>query len=176
MELGYKRIFWGFFFATFHLNIGPIQVFPDIIGWFIVAFGIAILNSNYECNEWEKALFFNKIIIVVLLIAHLLTWAGITALTIFPFSQILTGILILLISYYILEGARLYYESRELEWLAGYCTLRQKAVILLAFEYLMLSCINSILNNKIIYYLVIIVYMLLIIWFMKMMSVLKRCN
>lgn len=55
MTSGYKKIYWGLFFSTFHLNLGNIQVLPAFIGWLIVAYGLYILHQETSHSSFKLA-------------------------------------------------------------------------------------------------------------------------
>ena len=62
MASGYRKIFWGFFIATFHLNLGSLMIFPPFIGYVMIMIGISMLHQKYDANEFQyaKMLFFLK--------------------------------------------------------------------------------------------------------------------
>lgn len=51
MNNGYKKIFWGFVFATFHINLGAIQIVPTFIGYIIIYLGIEKIAKDYNLKE-----------------------------------------------------------------------------------------------------------------------------
>lgn len=55
MEQGYKKIFWGFLITVFDINIGPINILPDFIGYYIIGSGIYIIYEKFENNNLKTA-------------------------------------------------------------------------------------------------------------------------
>ena len=43
MKKGFKDITWGLILATFHINLGTIEIVPSFIGWILVAVGVSTL-------------------------------------------------------------------------------------------------------------------------------------
>lgn len=56
MYQGYRTIFWGFVFITFHINLGSIQILPGFVGCLIMAYGVGLLVRQYSCEPFRKAL------------------------------------------------------------------------------------------------------------------------
>lgn len=51
---GYNRLFWGIIFVIFNFNIGPVNIFPDFIGYIIIFSGLNLIseqNPNYETGK-----------------------------------------------------------------------------------------------------------------------------
>jgi len=55
MVQGYRRIFWGIFFMTFHFDIGSIQILPVFVGILIIYSGIKYIGEEFECGHLLKA-------------------------------------------------------------------------------------------------------------------------
>ena len=55
MTTGYNKIFWGFIFLTFHINLGSIKLLPDFISYIIIYFGIKELLEEYNLGSLKKA-------------------------------------------------------------------------------------------------------------------------
>lgn len=49
MEKGFRKIFWGFIFLLFHINLGTFQIIPDCISYYIILNGVDFLFEN--CNN-----------------------------------------------------------------------------------------------------------------------------
>jgi hypothetical protein len=43
---GYNKLFWGTVFIILKINIGPIDILPDFVGYLIMFFGICELSSQ----------------------------------------------------------------------------------------------------------------------------------
>ena len=46
MARGYRRCFWGTFLLLFHINIGPIPIFPDFVGLLVLLSGLNQLRMR----------------------------------------------------------------------------------------------------------------------------------
>ena len=55
MEAGYKKIFWGFLITIFNINLGPINILPDFIGYYIMGFGISKIYEEYQDQNLKSA-------------------------------------------------------------------------------------------------------------------------
>ena len=51
MTTGYNKIFWGFIFLIFHINLGSIKLLPDFISYIIIYFGIKELLEEYKLGH-----------------------------------------------------------------------------------------------------------------------------
>jgi hypothetical protein len=60
MKKGYNNITLGLILATFHINLGTLQIVPTFIGWIIVAMGVdsllkpegqALMNKSKKLSE-----------------------------------------------------------------------------------------------------------------------------
>lgn len=80
MKDGYNKIFWGMFFATFHINLGAIEVLPNFVGLLIVCSGIKEILKDYKYDSFEKALNYISIQMLISFIAFVLPFIGLTTL------------------------------------------------------------------------------------------------
>lgn len=80
MEIGYRRIFWGMFFSTFHFNLGFIEIIPSFIGLLMVCSGIKELLKDYEYESFEKALKYISIQALMSFIDFVLPFIGLAAI------------------------------------------------------------------------------------------------
>lgn len=55
MKKGYKKIFWGFIFMTFHINIGRVPIIPNFISYIIIYCGIKNIVENYNLRSFKIA-------------------------------------------------------------------------------------------------------------------------
>lgn len=53
-ESGYNKLFWGIIFIIFNINIGPINIMPNFIGYLFILSGINILIHQNEYYERAK--------------------------------------------------------------------------------------------------------------------------
>ena len=68
MYEGLNKMFWGIFFATFHLNLGPVKILPAFVGFMLISSGINTIYVEHKDEEWKKALDLSRIAIVVSLL------------------------------------------------------------------------------------------------------------
>ena len=61
MILGFKKIFWGTIITIFHLNLGPIEILPNFIGFLIISSGIKEVLCKYDNSNLRKALKINSV-------------------------------------------------------------------------------------------------------------------
>ena len=55
MSTGYNKIFWGFIFLTFHINLGSVELLPDFFNYIIIYYGIKELLEEYKLNSLKEA-------------------------------------------------------------------------------------------------------------------------
>lgn len=54
MALGYKKIFWGIFIATFNITIGMFTILPAFVGWIVVVTGLSELERSIHSGAFLK--------------------------------------------------------------------------------------------------------------------------
>ena len=53
----YNKLFWGFIFVILKINIGPLDILPDFLGYFIMYSGIcdlSVQNIYYAKAKWPS--------------------------------------------------------------------------------------------------------------------------
>ena len=55
MNSGYNKIFWGFIFLIFHINLGSIKLLPDFISYMVIYFGIKELLDQYKLESLKQS-------------------------------------------------------------------------------------------------------------------------
>ena len=80
MRDGYKKIFWGMFFSTFHINLGSIEILPNFIGLLIICSGIKEILKEYKYESFEQALKYISIHAVISFIAFVSPFIGLATL------------------------------------------------------------------------------------------------
>lgn len=101
MFCGYRRMFWGILLMLFHINLGPIQVLPDFVGYMLIASGIGYLKNVADSHALCRASIVAKIMIVKSLLEFLLSFFGISLdiplfITVFIMGA-MSGLMLLLI-------------------------------------------------------------------------------
>jgi len=80
MRDGYKKIFWGMFFATFHINLGPIEVLPNFVGLLIICSGIKEILKDYKYDSFEGALKYISLQVLISFITFIFPFIGLASL------------------------------------------------------------------------------------------------
>lgn len=52
MAVGYKKIFWGIFIATFNIKIGMLTILPAFVGWLVVVTGLSELERSTQSGAF----------------------------------------------------------------------------------------------------------------------------
>lgn len=71
MYNGLTKIFWGIFIATFSINLPPIKILPEFVGFIVISSGINSIYNLYNADEFRKALDFSRILIAISLLGGL---------------------------------------------------------------------------------------------------------
>ncbi|MGG7057272.1 hypothetical protein ACQPUY_11540 [Clostridium nigeriense] len=74
---GYKKVFWGMIFTTFHFNLGPIEILPDFIALLIICSGGKEILANYNNASIKIALKLFDIKVFMSFITFVLPFIGI---------------------------------------------------------------------------------------------------
>lgn len=74
---GYKKIFWGMFFTTFHFNLGSIKLLPNFIGILIICSGIREILIEHDNISLNISLKLNNIKAFIAFITFILPFMSI---------------------------------------------------------------------------------------------------
>lgn len=55
MEDKYRKIFWGFIITIFNINLGPINILPDFLGYLFIGAGLGNILDEFENNNIKIA-------------------------------------------------------------------------------------------------------------------------
>ncbi len=176
MYKGYQSIFWGMFFASFHINLSNIEILPLFVAWIIVANGINKLNE-VESGSFSKAKIFALITAGLSFVSGLITLTygsaadGIILPIILP---TVIGIMELLTEYKILQGTVEYLSINDnIEMVQEYTKkMRNYTIFFIIFLTLECIAISSFMEELIV--VVAIFGLILRIWFMYTISNLKK--
>lgn len=111
MFSGYRLIFWGIFFISFHINLGNLQILPNFIGWAMIAGGVGRLRNVQPSASFHKASILAFIAVIYSIIVLLTQFAGSQALDFNPyllFTMMFISIVELLTEYFIIKGSAEY--------------------------------------------------------------------
>ncbi len=53
MEKGYKKVYWGLIVAIFNFHIGPINILPDFLGYFLISSGLSIIQDEDKHDSFK---------------------------------------------------------------------------------------------------------------------------
>lgn len=120
MFSGYRLIFWGIFFISFHINLGNLQLLPNFIGWAMIAGGVGRLRNRQPSESFHKASILAFIAVIYSVITFLTEFAGSQALDFNPyllFTMMFISIVELLTAYFIIKGSAEYlYNCGNIEF------------------------------------------------------------
>ncbi len=120
MFSGYRLIFWGIFFISFHINLGNLQILPNFIGWAMIAGGVGRLRNRQPSENFHKASILAFIAVIYSIITFLTEFAGSQALDFNPyllFTMMFISIVELLTEYFIIKGSAEYlYNCGNIEF------------------------------------------------------------
>ncbi|QHQ60179.1 hypothetical protein Ana3638_04785 [Anaerocolumna sedimenticola] len=177
MSRGYKTIFWGIVFISFHINLGSFQILPNFIGWAMVVSGINQLRTIYNSARFEKASVIALIAVFHSIISLLVTFRYPYADNSSPFMMfwiILISILEILIEYFIIHGSAEYlYDGDDMETADNLVKLFQWYLIIY-FLNTILVCISFTLYNNSLTASAAVIGMVLRVWFLALISRLKK--
>jgi hypothetical protein len=58
LKVNYTRVFWGIILVYFNINLGPVDILPNFIGYYLIASGLAALseeNPSYNIGKIPAA-------------------------------------------------------------------------------------------------------------------------
>ena len=107
MYKGFNKIFWGYLFLTFKINLGPIPILPAFVSWIIIFNGINIILSEKDNENFRraKALVFFQIFLGLIEMAIGIFQLQIVQDRIFLYMTPVGLVLNLIVYYFILEGS-----------------------------------------------------------------------
>ena len=112
MDQGYRKIFWGFIFVTFHLELGLLQLLPPFVGWMILVSGVGeitdrLRGSSISAKSFKQAALYGKILAGLTLIGTIGTLASGGTFLDAPqllYYPVIVVLLEIVTAYFILEG------------------------------------------------------------------------
>lgn len=175
MKGGFKNIFWGILITVFDINLGPINILPNFLGYFIIGSGINKILDEFENKNFITAKTVSNFLGLYSLI---LSIANITALNEgFQYENIIESSLFifsssisLIMAFFILSGTIELYLSRNDSNHAVNIENKQRKYILLHILGLLLIIFSMNFSNAT-YKMTVIIYMIVIqIYFAKIIS------
>lgn len=160
MERGYEKIFWGLLISIFDINLGPINILPDFIGYFILGSGIYKLYEEFVCKEFKIANSLANFLMVYSLFMSVLDYGfssnliG-TDMNSNPIKQIIdmglaifVSSIILIMAFNIISGTISLYKERERITEANNLKKTQRNYTVFYIVGIMLECISLNISNK----------------------------
>lgn len=114
MYEGLTKIFWGIFFATFNLNLGPVKILPAFVGFMLISSGLNTIYLEHKDEEWKKALELSRVAVAVSLLGWVIDFfifGTYTSFIIILLLPILLMVVELLMFYNFFRGLVKYFHS-----------------------------------------------------------------
>lgn len=172
-EQGYHKIYWGFLLTIFNINIGPFNILPDFIGYFLIFLGLAKIQKGFQSKNFKIAIIFTNILLFYSIIIFIIEFIGfwnLIGINIGKYhykSIIETGFglfqsaINLLMIFYILSGTIDMFIKLKLDTQVNNIVSSQKTyVILYVVGLILLSISINISSEK--YYFATVIYLLII--------------
>lgn len=179
MYQGYRRIFWGIFFTTFHITIGNLQILPSFIGYLVIHSGIKCVIEEFECDNLRKASNITVLATVVAIISGLLDLGLIESFQTSEFSLVwlaTVSVLELLYVYYLLSGSVELLEQYKLTEMAESYTSKIKIFIVLYSIFAIAGIVGITFDYDVSLTFFAIAIVIIKIWLMMMISALKNAG
>lgn len=178
MVKGYRIIFWGVFFATFHIDIGWLQIIPSFIAWLIISKGVKCIYREYSTDNLRNAKNFARIAAILCvssLLYYLLSGDAQSSNPITDaFLTLAFSVSELLFGYKILSGSTEYLLYNEKIEEANSCIIQLRCYLIAFLFFLCIMSIYLFFYLKGFGTLVAIIGILLRIWFMVMIRSLRK--
>lgn len=140
MEKQYQKIFWGIFILTFHLNLGPMEIFPGFVGYLMIFSACRSFYEESDLPSFKTAGRYAAVLSALGVLDKLLSFSGF-----FTWNPLITlwmplmGVLELLLFYHLLGGSIVRLESSEQKEEAEDLLRTQKILTLLLSAQVVLS-------------------------------------
>ncbi|MBR0599155.1 hypothetical protein [Sinanaerobacter chloroacetimidivorans] len=131
---GYRIIFWGIFITTFHINIGPLQILPNFLGYFLIFMGIKSLMEEFTSEDLIKAKTTALLLGIYSLIAGVLdlvlsdSRGAFLPVVLLP---VVAAMLELFLFYYLFRGSAVFLKESGQGELADSCVAKTRGYLLL---------------------------------------------
>lgn len=134
MDVGYRKIFWGFILTMIHINMEQINIFPPFIGFLVIYYGINHINKSSNQKEFALSSHICFVTIIYSVIMYILTifWKDYTLTSLFILmAMAVSSILNILLIFYIFTGSIKVLEERNLSVLSSYYSKSIRIYILI---------------------------------------------
>ena len=171
---GYRVIFWGIFFITFHINLGPIAILPAFVGYMIVSRGINHLLEEFASPYFRKARNTSTLLTILGVISFVLIWAPQQPSIAMSYSPLIFSVLELFLVYFILEGSIEHFIVMGCRDRAKDYRNEQRTYTVIMTIYIIGMCIAITLVETSFALAMILIGVFLRLWLMVMLGRLKR--
>ncbi|MDF2904708.1 MAG: hypothetical protein K0R34_29 [Herbinix sp.] len=173
MFKGFRTIFWGIFFVTFHINLGPIAILPVFVGYMIVLSGIDHLQESFDTLIFQKLRITSILLMILGVISFVLLWAPQHSI-IMNFYPLLFSVLELILVYNILEGSiEKLITVNDTDVAMNYRSEQRTYTVFMTI-YIIGMCIAITIVESTLAFVMIIIGLFLRLWLMIMLGRLKR--
>jgi hypothetical protein len=170
---GYRIIFWGIFFVTFHINLGRIPMLPIFVGYLMVSRGIGHLIEETNSKHFEKARGAAFWLTLLGVVSFLFLWTPYQS-GLFSYFSVVFSVLELFLISNLLEGSIEYLHGKGCSNLVNDYRAEQKSYTILQTIFILSSVVVITIADATISFVVILFGLFLRIWFMAMLGRLKR--
>ena len=170
---GFRILFWGIFFITFHINLGPIPILPVFVGYIVASKGIGHLQQEFDSPYFQKACNISLLLTILGVISFILTWAPGQSIFL-SYYPLLFSILELFLVYDILEGTIEKFLSDGEEVLASDYRSEQRTYTIFMTIFVIGMCIGITFSVATLSFAMVLVGLFLRLWLMAMLGRLKR--
>ncbi len=170
---GYRIIFWGIFFVTFHINLGWVPILPAFVGYMMVSRGLNHLIEEKASSHFEQARKISYWLTLLGVVSFLLLLVQYESILLSYFPIAFSVLELLLVSC-ILEGSIECFQEEGSSSLADDYRAEQKGYTILQTIFILGSAAAITLASTGISFVVILFGIFLRIWFMAILGRLKR--
>ncbi len=165
MGKGYKIIFWGLFFCTFHINLGPLPILPPFLGWIIIASGVDILYHDKVDLNIKKASYFAYANAGLTFLSFMMDFTGFNH-DLLMYYVIVVELIKFMFVYYLLVGSITYLRDiNRMEEVSRYSQILSSFMVIFILNTL-LAGVGITINHGSLMGIVAITGVLLTIWLM----------
>ncbi len=185
MEQAYRKIFWGFLIVLFNINIGPLNILPDFLGYFIIGSGLTIIVNEFENKNFRSAHQMANLLLVYTLLLSVFNFIGLGEniengilyqykIVIDVGLSVLSNIISLYMSFNILSGTIDLYLNRERKNQADSLVKLQRSYTLLFLIGIILISISFNISSEV-YVAIVAIYVILVqIYFATIISGIRK--
>ncbi len=155
MEARYRKIFWGFIITIFNINLGPINIFPDFIGYLMIGSGLGNILDEFENKNIKTAKRTANFLVLYSIITYVIFVILLNGE--YPYKSIVeTGISVLgssislVMAFYIISGTIDLYMSIGLATIAESLAKTQRNYTVLYILGLLVISISINMSNRVV--------------------------